>query len=180
MAALQESLQHAWSLADIARCFEELPEPEFHEDAGNANRCSDDRPLATPEISDRDQCWRIKAGLSSGPPPRRPKEKPPDGNQRGLDFPIRGETQSPEFNRGSEKIQTEFFGREPCAPSVRETLTLTDFADLKFAWQISRLAKRGERALYEFFCELAARHLIRTSVENMLAEYLGDHGEGGR
>jgi hypothetical protein len=97
-----------------------------------------------------------------------------------LDFLIRGLENSPEFNCGSEKIQTEFFGRESCAPSARETLTLSDFADLKFAWQISRLAKHGERTLHKFFCELAAKYSLRTAVEKMLEEFLGDDGEGGR
>jgi hypothetical protein len=138
-----------------------------------------ERPMTRLEFLDSELAWKIRAGKCSGPPPR-PKEKPPDCNQRGLDFPIRGSKKSPEFNCGSEKIQPEFFGRGICAPNFSERLTLDDFADLKFAWQISRLAKRGERALYEFFSELSAKYLLRTPVEKMLHEFFGDHGEGGR
>jgi hypothetical protein len=141
-----------------------------------------ERPMTRLEFLDSELAWKIRAGLSSGPPPRPKTAKP--RSEAG----VKPNTNSPlqaDLIPVRKNIPANFFATGSCvsnanqslaigAPSVRETLTPDDLGDLNFACRINRLWQRGPNALCEFLFLFAAERLLRMPLEQAVGRYLED------
>jgi hypothetical protein len=52
-------------------------------------------------------------------------------------------------------------------------MSVVDLADARFARSVEWLHDLGARPLFELFCELGARYLLRTEIEQIVARYTG-------